>query len=165
MAFRGAEMLLEIARFWATRSTYNPKRARYEIKNVVGPDEFHVQYPGSSQAGIDNNAYTNFMASWSLKKALYILDSLDQERRSELEVELQITPDEVRLWNDSQPEALYSHSRRRNHRAIRGLLSAEGSSIFPAIEKNMATYNAWTEFWNSKAEPRKTTKQSSRRTY
>lgn len=100
IAFRGAEMLLEIARFWATRSTYNPKRARFEIKNVVGPDEFHVQYPGSTQAGIHNNAYTNFMASWTLRKALTILDSLDQERRSELELELQITPEELHHWDE-----------------------------------------------------------------
>ena len=41
--FFGAEMLLEIARFWASIATYNATRQRYEIHHVVGADEFHTQ--------------------------------------------------------------------------------------------------------------------------
>jgi beta-phosphoglucomutase family hydrolase len=37
----GAEMLVEIARFWASTSTYNKASGRYEIHGVVGPDEFN----------------------------------------------------------------------------------------------------------------------------
>jgi len=61
----GLEMMLEAARFWASRVTYNHKRDLYEIKRVIGPDEFHE--------GVNNNAYTNEMARWNLKKtkALY----------------------------------------------------------------------------------------------
>ena len=42
----GAEMMLEIARFWASIAHYNPERDRYEIHGVMGPDEFHEKYPG-----------------------------------------------------------------------------------------------------------------------
>jgi trehalose/maltose hydrolase-like predicted phosphorylase len=41
----GAEMMLEIARFWASIASFNPDRGRYEIHGVMGPDEFHEKYP------------------------------------------------------------------------------------------------------------------------
>ncbi len=54
----GFEMLFETARFWASRVEYNPRTDSYDIKNVIGPDEFHE--------GVNNNAYTNMMAKWNL---------------------------------------------------------------------------------------------------
>lgn len=41
MEFYGLEMMLEIARFWASRTTFNETTGRYEILGVMGPDEFH----------------------------------------------------------------------------------------------------------------------------
>ncbi|MDB4349710.1 glycoside hydrolase family 65 protein [Omnitrophica bacterium] len=58
----GLEILLETARFWASRVEYNKKRRRYEINCVIGPDEFHDR--------VDNNAYTNIMAKWNLLRAI-----------------------------------------------------------------------------------------------
>jgi trehalose/maltose hydrolase-like predicted phosphorylase len=60
----GAEMMLEIARFWASIAHYNPERDRYEIHGVMGPDEFHEKYPDSDEEGLRNNAYTNVMVAW-----------------------------------------------------------------------------------------------------
>ena len=45
LRFHGAEMLLEIARFWASVAIYNRSLDRYEIIGVVGPDEYHEGYP------------------------------------------------------------------------------------------------------------------------
>ena len=75
LAFYGAEMFIEIARFWASIATYDPARGRYEIRGVVGPDEYHDAYPGSERPGIDNNAYTNAMAAWVLWRAHDVLDA------------------------------------------------------------------------------------------
>ena len=50
LRFYGAEMILEIARFWASMSTYNHSLDRYEIKGVMGPDEFHERYPDRRRA-------------------------------------------------------------------------------------------------------------------
>jgi kojibiose phosphorylase len=58
------EILFETARFWASRTEYNKKKNKYEINNVIGPDEFHK--------GINNNAYTNMMAKWNLLTAYKI---------------------------------------------------------------------------------------------
>ena len=60
----GAEMILEIARFWASAATYNATIGRYEIKGVMGPDEYHTGYPGADlekHGGLDNSSYTNVM--------------------------------------------------------------------------------------------------------
>ena len=56
----GYEMIFEIARFWASRTVQN-RKGRYEIRNVIGPDEFHED--------VNNNAYTNIMAKWCLLTA------------------------------------------------------------------------------------------------
>ncbi len=100
MSFCGAEMMLDIARFWSSVTTWNPGRNRYEIHGVVGPDEFHTHYPGSGKPGLNNNAYTNIMAVWVLNRALQILDLLSQTRRNELLNELEIDEEELDRWND-----------------------------------------------------------------
>jgi alpha,alpha-trehalase len=98
-SFYGAEMLVEIARFWASIATFNPERERYEIRGVVGPDEFHVQYPWSNEPGLDNNAYTNVMAAWVLQRALEALDQIGPERRKELCGTLGVGDDEFKAWD------------------------------------------------------------------
>jgi trehalose/maltose hydrolase-like predicted phosphorylase len=93
-----AEMMLDIARFLASLTKLNAKTARYEIHHVVGPDEYHEQYPGSSEAGINNNAYTNVMTVWVLERALEVLSTLRPGRRVELMAQLGITEDETQVW-------------------------------------------------------------------
>ena len=70
LASHGAELLLEIARFWASVATYDEQKERYVIHGVVGPDEFHTKYPRRDGLGLNDNAYTNVMAAWVLKTAL-----------------------------------------------------------------------------------------------
>ena len=84
LRFHGAEMILEIARFWASTATYDPALGRYEIKGVMGPDEFHERYPDRTEPGLDNNAYTNLMAVWCLRRAFDVLDLLAPAARQRL---------------------------------------------------------------------------------
>ena len=76
MRFWGAEMMLEIARFWSSAAVYDHELDRYEIKGVMGPDEYHERYPWSDDPGLDNNAYTNVMAVWCLLRAFDALEAL-----------------------------------------------------------------------------------------
>ena len=99
LAFYGAEMLLEIARFWASLARYNQTLDRYEIKGVVGPDEFHTRYPDRSEPGLDNHAYTTVMAAWVLCRALELPQHLPRERWDELVEQLAITEDELAHWD------------------------------------------------------------------
>ncbi len=100
MSIFGAELLFEICRFWASIAHYNPERDRYEIHGVMGPDEYHEEYPDSEEAGLHNNAYTNVMVAWSMDAALKALDALLPYRREELRETLELTDDEVSLWTD-----------------------------------------------------------------
>jgi trehalose/maltose hydrolase-like predicted phosphorylase len=57
----GAEILLETGRFWASRAGLEADGLCH-IRGVVGPDEYHED--------IDDNAYTNVMARWNIRRAL-----------------------------------------------------------------------------------------------
>jgi alpha,alpha-trehalase len=100
LAYHGAEVILEIARFWASIAVFNPELERYEIRGVVGPDEYHDAYPDTEQPGLNNNAYTNLMAVWSLCCALEVLDILSPHRRKELCGLLEISQSELDHWNE-----------------------------------------------------------------
>jgi len=54
----GAEILIETARFWASRAELE-EDGRYHIRGVIGPDEYHEK--------VDDNAYTNGLAQWNLE--------------------------------------------------------------------------------------------------
>ena len=66
----GAEMFLEICRFWASKAQLDENTGRYSIKNVMGPDEFHEKYPGSNEGGLKDNTYTNIMVVWTFQRLL-----------------------------------------------------------------------------------------------
>ncbi|MET0477878.1 MAG: glycosyl hydrolase family 65 protein [Actinomycetota bacterium] len=96
----GAEMLLEIARFWASIATYNRALDRYEICGVMGPDEYHDGYPDRDEPGLDNNAYTNIMAAWVLCRALETLELLPDHRRTELAERTGLAREELERWEE-----------------------------------------------------------------
>ncbi|MFF8860783.1 glycoside hydrolase family 65 protein [Streptomyces sp. NPDC015139] len=96
----GAEMLLQIARFWADSAGYDPHLGRYRIRGVVGPDEYHEAYPGASRPGLDDNAYTNVTAAWVLTRALELLSALPEPRRRELTEAVGLAEDEPARWEE-----------------------------------------------------------------
>jgi trehalose/maltose hydrolase-like predicted phosphorylase len=100
LRFYGAELMLEIARFWSSMTIFNDDRQRYEIHGVMGPDEFHDGYPDAAEPGLNNNAYTNVMAVWVLCRAIEVLDLLSETRRAELLTQLGISAKEIARWDD-----------------------------------------------------------------
>ncbi|MFG3497083.1 glycoside hydrolase family 65 protein [Streptomyces sp. NPDC047928] len=97
---KGAEMLLQIARFWAGSASYDQGLDRYRIRGVVGPDEYHDAYPGAARPGLDDNAYTNVTAAWVLARALELLRDLPEPRRLELAERTGLEQDELELWDE-----------------------------------------------------------------
>ena len=96
----GAEMMLEIARFWASIAHFNPERERYEIHGVMGPDEFHEKYPDAAEGGLRNNAYTNVMVAWLCDIAHEVLSLLPTTRADALRGKLGLGDEELRTWAD-----------------------------------------------------------------
>jgi trehalose/maltose hydrolase-like predicted phosphorylase len=97
---RGAEVMLEIARFWASIAKFNAARKRYEIHGVMGPDEFHEKYPWAAEGGLRNNAYTNVMVAWLSRIAGEVLSLLPASRRDALRGQLALDDDELQRWED-----------------------------------------------------------------
>jgi trehalose/maltose hydrolase-like predicted phosphorylase len=56
----GRELLVETARYWASRVEVDGE-GRGHIRGVIGPDEYHEH--------VDDNAFTNVMARWNLRRA------------------------------------------------------------------------------------------------
>jgi len=77
---------------------WSNEKQRYEICHVAGPDEYHTKYPSSDQPGINNNVYTNIMASWVLQTACKVMKNLDPSRREELMINLNITEEKRIRW-------------------------------------------------------------------
>jgi kojibiose phosphorylase len=74
MLAAGAEILVETARFWASRAEVAPD-GRAHIRQVIGPDEYHEL--------IDDNAYTNAMAIFNLERAADTIEILQREQAAD----------------------------------------------------------------------------------
>ncbi|GAB3171048.1 glycosyl hydrolase family 65 protein [Myceligenerans halotolerans] len=94
----GVEMLVEIARFWCSLATYDDVSDRYDIRGVVGPDEYHDGYPDADRPGIDNNAYTNVMVSQVLRYTLDALATLPEREARAVRHRLRLEDHETELF-------------------------------------------------------------------
>lgn len=65
----GYEIVVDAARFWASRAEWKPEHDRYEYTDVIGPDEYKEH--------VDNNAYTNYMAAYNMRTALEMMAELE----------------------------------------------------------------------------------------
>ena len=67
---KGAEILIETARFWTVRSVFGEFDGQYHIMTVRGPNEYSPI--------VDDNAFTNYMVSDNLKYAAKVIDFVKQ---------------------------------------------------------------------------------------
>ncbi|MEJ6952545.1 glycoside hydrolase family 65 protein [Natronospora cellulosivora (SeqCode)] len=91
----GLEVLVAICRFWEQRVSISPKRNKYVILGVTGPNEY--------ENNINNNWYTNRIAVWTLEYTLEVLEYLrneEKERLDELIQELSLSSEELVKWQD-----------------------------------------------------------------
>jgi trehalose/maltose hydrolase-like predicted phosphorylase len=93
----GAEMLLDICKFWASKSKPGTQD-RFDIDKVMGPDEFHETLPGSGVGGLTNNAYSNIMVSWTMGKAFRVLEDLGDKHKQRVMNLLSLSETELGKW-------------------------------------------------------------------
>ena len=82
LADKGAEMLVEICRFLATRGQWSPQN-KFGYYAVMGPDEFQMM--------VNNNAYTNYMAKRTFEYTLEVMKEFDPENYG-------VQPGELAEW-------------------------------------------------------------------
>ncbi len=91
----GAEILLETGRFWASRAQ-SEADGRTHIRSVIGPDEYHPT--------IDDNAFTNVMARWNIRRALEVAALLAgrwPDAWARLSAELGLSRAEMDQWRNT----------------------------------------------------------------
>ena len=85
------EMVFQTARFWKSRAVLSGDV--FEIKTVIGPDEFHEH--------VNNNAYTNFLVKWHLKLAATLFEYFSRRNIEDFRLlcgRLSIEREEVEKW-------------------------------------------------------------------
>ena len=91
----GAEILLETARFWASRAVAEADGRRH-IRHVIGPDEYHED--------VDDNSFTNVMARWNIARALEAIEVMRAhwpDRAAALWERLALGEPELADWHDA----------------------------------------------------------------
>jgi trehalose/maltose hydrolase-like predicted phosphorylase len=91
----GAEILLDTARFWASRAVAETDGKRH-IRHVIGPDEYHED--------VDDNAFTNVMARWNIARGLDTMDVLRERwpnHAAALREKLTLGDEELADWRDA----------------------------------------------------------------
>lgn len=97
MNLYGAEILLDICKFWASKTEEGPD-GKFHIHKVMGPDEFHESLPGSEEGGLSDNAYSNIMVSWMMDKGFRILEDIGGEYKNKILDELLIKEEDLARW-------------------------------------------------------------------
>lgn len=95
MASCGVDLLVETARFLASRAVYDASRDRYDIHDVAGPDEGHCEST--------NNFYTNYLAIRNLRWAAQMLAWLHDHHPDAYTAcltRLSVSEDEPQQWNE-----------------------------------------------------------------
>lgn len=95
----GAALIVEVARFFASLATPDASSKRYSIRHVMGPDEFHDGYPGTPGEGVTDNAYTNVMTAWILRRARDVTHILRSVPGSATDLPGAATDRELAHWN------------------------------------------------------------------
>ena len=91
----GAEILLETARFWASRAVAEADGKRH-VRHVIGPDEYHED--------VDDNAFTNVMARWNIARGLETIEVMRTrwpEHETALCERLALGEAELADWRDA----------------------------------------------------------------
>lgn len=67
----GFEVLLGISRFWSQRVNWSENKQQFVMLGVTGPNEY--------ENNVNNNFHTSYMAVWTLKYTLEVIDYIKKE--------------------------------------------------------------------------------------
>ena len=131
----GAEILFETSRFWVDRVEPAAGGEGYELRQVMGPDEFHSH--------IDNNAFTNRLAQWHLTQAVNLFDELrDQhpEAFAALGSKIGLEPKERDRWQEVADGLVGARHREGVIEQFTGYFERDDVPITEWDENNMPRY-------------------------
>ncbi len=98
----GLEIMLDTSRFWASRLEYNKAEDRYEITDIMGPDEYSEH--------IDNNAFTNYMVKWQINKTIRFSRWIMENKAdvwARVTAKLKLFMDELDEWKEKAEKVYF----------------------------------------------------------
>ncbi len=101
----GLEVLIGIARFWHQRATFSKAKNKYVILGVTGPNEY--------ENNVNNNWYTNYIASWCIEYAVENIKKIKDEYESDYNRIMSKTDldwSEVEQWLQVAEQMYYPYS-------------------------------------------------------
>ena len=102
----GLEVLIGIARFWAQRASLSPAKGQYVILGVTGPNEY--------ENNVNNNWYTNYIASWCLKYAAQMAQRTQQnsnEDYTRILAKTDLEDQEIAHWQAIAADMYYPYHK------------------------------------------------------
>ena len=105
----GIDVLIAIARFWAQRVNWSEDKKKYVMLGVTGPNEY--------ENNVNNNWYTNYIASWCMTyciESLELIKSQYPDRYSKLVEALNWKEEEAAMWKDVVDSMYYPYDEKNN---------------------------------------------------
>ena len=106
---KGLEVLIGIARFWQQRATFSKDKNKYVILGVTGPNEY--------ENNVNNNWYTNYLAQWCIKYALYNIAKIKTEYASDftrIMKKVKLSETEWKEWKTVADNLYFPYSDKHN---------------------------------------------------
>jgi maltose phosphorylase len=105
----GLEVLIGISRFWAQRVNWSSEKNKYVVLGVTGPNEY--------ENNVNNNWYTNYLGSWTLRftlDAINFVKSSNSKRYSEITSKTNFKEqEEIKKWQEIVDKMYYPEDPKR----------------------------------------------------
>ena len=87
---KGIDVIVEVARFWASRVHLSTRKDKYMIHGVTGPNEY--------DNNVNNNWYTNYIAKWCLEYAVENIEKLKSENIEAI-IRNNVDDEDINKWS------------------------------------------------------------------
>ena len=104
---KGLEVLIGIARFWHQRVNFSSDKNNYVMLGVTGPNEY--------ENNINNNWYTNYIATWCLNYALENIANVKADHISDyirIKEKTNFSDDELKSWKNVADNMYFPYSEK-----------------------------------------------------
>jgi len=148
LADYGLEVLIAISRFWAQRVNWSTPKNKYVILGVTGPNEY--------ENNVNNNWYTNYIATWTLTYTLEVLDFVKRNYNADFERVIKKTnfkfDQETEKWKDIIKNMYFPYDAERQIFIQQdGFLDKELKTIeqIPKEQRPISQYWSWDRILRS----------------
>jgi maltose phosphorylase len=105
----GLEVLIGISRFWAQRVNWSSEKNKYVVLGVTGPNEY--------ENNVNNNWYTNYLGSWTLRftlDAINFVKSSNSKRYNEITSKTNFKEqEETKKWQEIVDKMYFPEDQKR----------------------------------------------------